>query len=471
MIKLTQSFSRRDVLRRGAAAVCGLALGPAAVTRLAYANAPGANERINVGVIGTGVRGKYLIGNLPESARVTAICDCATSRMVDTLEPKTPFAEVLGPFRDTAASHCATYQDYRRMIDGEDLDAVIIATPDHHHVSAALLALDAGLDVYVEKPLSLTIREGRLLADAVARTGRVLQVGSQQRTMEINRFACEFVRDGGLGQISRVDLPNYPGPFAAPDFPEEEVPRGFDWDLFLGPAPMRPYNKKLWVKDVFKVDGLMWRAWDLYRDYSGHLMTNWGGHNADMVQYALGVDDTGPVKVEPITTVGEDDLQRDWKRKWHKKTPPPSGAFLADRRFRPIRLTYASGIELNLLPDVKTATFYGEQGRMAISRNRFVCRPADLVTDGPDESIARQWAGAGFVARPHLQNWLDCIASGKTPNAPVEVGHRTATVCHLVNIARELDRSLQWNPAAEHFVDDQAANELIDRPRRNGFQL
>lgn len=437
-------------------------------------------DRIRVGVIGTGVRGKYLIGNLPESARVTALCDCATSQMAGTLKPKKEFAEVLAGFRDHQAAHCTTYQDYRQLLDKEKLDAVIIATPDHHHVQAALLALQAGLDVYLEKPVSVTIREGRVLADMVHKTGRVLQVGSQQRTMQVNRIACEFIRDGGLGKVTRVDCPNYPGPLSDSDFPAETIPDDLDWDLFVGPTPMRPYNRKLWIKDDFKVGDLLWRGWDLFRDYSGHLMTNWGAHNIDMVQYALGMDESGPVRIRPLDEAtardrmldtSESALERDWKKKWRKKTPHPGTTFQTAARFRPVTMEYANGTVLNFLPDVNTATFYGERGTMTISRNKFVTTPTGLVTDRPDDSHAVRWDGSGHVARPHLQNWLDCIRSRKTPNASIEIGQRSVTVCHLANLVRELDRPLIWNPAKEQFHNDEAANKLLTRPRRSGFQL
>lgn len=460
-------ISRRKMLIAGS--VAGVSLTARSWTSLVRGDLP--SDRIRVGVIGTGVRGKYLIGNLPQSARVEAICDCATSRMDETRKPKAEFKEVLARFAAEQARHCSTHHDYRQMLDEVELDAVIIATPDHHHVQAAMLALQAGLDVYLEKPLSLTIREGRLLAEAVKATGRVLQVGSQQRTMEVNRFACEFIRDGGLGNIRRVDVPNYPGPISMPDFPEQPIPNGLHWDLFLGAAPVRPHHRKLWVKDEFKVGDLMWRGWDLFRDYSGHLMTNWGGHNIDMVQYALGMDDTGPIRVDLLSDVSEAALKRDWQKKWHKKTPKPAGAFTENSRFAAIRMTYANGIEMNFVPDVDTATFYGERGRMTIGRNKFKCDPLDLIKDVPQESGKERWDGSGHVARPHLQNWLDCIRSRSTPNAPVEVGHRSATVCHLANITRELGRTLQWNPERERFASDAEANKLLDRPRRGGFEL
>ena len=460
----TDKITRRDVLKQGTFALGSLSAG--AFTRYeARANPVGANDRVRVGVIGIGARGKYLIGNLPDSVQVTAICDCATSRMVSALKPTGTFLSVLQRFRDTDAAHCATYQDYRRMLDREKLDAVIIATPDHHHTLAAMLALQAGLDVYLEKPLTVSIREGRRLADMVKKTGRVLQVGSQQRTMEMNRFACEFIRDGGLGKVSRVELPNYPGPIREPHLSTAPIPDGVDWNLFLGPTPWRGHHRKLWVKDEFKVGNLLWRGWDLYRNYSGHMMTNWGAHNVDMVQYALGRDDSGPVE---IRAKQPDAVQPIWEM-WKHKTPPPTATDV--RRFWPVMMQYVDNVEVHFTNGQDFIRFYGERGVMMVSRNRFRTDPPDLVTNGPDPSVAEKWRGKGYVARPHLENWLECIRTRGVPNAPVEVGHRTVTICHMANIARELHRPLHWNPTKEHFVDDDEANKLLDRPRRSGFEL
>ena len=451
--------------RQFAAQIGGGAAGLTAMAWASVIRGASANDTLRVGVIGTGVRGKFLIGNLPESARVVAICDCAESRLGGTLEPQRQFKSVLKRFRETDARRCARYQDYRQMLDRERLDAVIIATPDHHHTLAAMLALQAGLDVYLEKPLTVSIVEGRLLADMVKKTGRVLQVGSQQRTMETNRFACEFIRDGGLGKISKVQLPNYPGPIAGPGFPGEPMPQGLDWDLFVGPTPMRPHNRKLWVKDAFKVGDLLWRGWDLFRDYSGHIMTNWGAHSIDMMQYALGKDDTGPVRIEVVKPDSVEVIYKDWAH----KTPKPTSN--GERRFWAVRMWYADGVEVYFTGKNTAARFCGERGTMKIRRNYFEVDPPELITDGPDPRIAEQWKGGGHVARPHLRNWLDCVRTRKTPNAPVEVGHRTVTICHLANIARELNRELSWNPDKERFEGDLVANELLTRPRREGFQL
>ena len=429
-----------------------------------------ANNIVRIGVIGTGVRGKYLIGNLPPSVTVGAICDCASLRIASAMEPKGEFAKVLAHFTQADAAKCATFQDYRRLLDRarakDKLDAVIIATPDHHHAQAAILALQAGLDVYLEKPLTVTIREGRLLADAVKRTGRVLQVGSQQRTMEVNRFACEFIRNGGLGKISKVALPCYPGPLPVPALDEEPAFGGIDFDLFCGPASLRPHHRNLWMKEDFKVGNLLWRGWDLFRDYSGHLMTNWGAHSVDMVQLALGRDNTGPVEVLATPPESVAELAKLWK----DKSPGPIGN-ASDRRFWPVIMKYSDGIELQFSHDPDFIIFHGERGRLKMRRNYFETDPPDLISNRPDATIAEKWKGSGHIARPHLENWLDAIRTGAKLNAPVEVGHRTVTVCHLANIARELNRPLNWDPKRERFVADPQADTLLDRPRRAGFVL
>ena len=420
---------------------------------LGRSGVPGANDRIKIGVIGIGIRGKCLIGNVPAEGRIAAICDCCVPRMEFALSKETSsrFARPLARFRERDAESCATFQDYRKMLDRAKLDAVIIATCDHHHILAAVLACQAGLDVYLEKPLSLTVREGRVLADAVKKHKRVLQVGSQQRTMEMNRFGCDFIRNGGIGKVSLVQLPNYPGPMRFAGMPGETVPAGLDWDLFCGPTPLRPYNRRLWIKDEFKIDGRLWRGWDLWRSYSGHLTTNWGAHSVDMVQLALGMDHTGPVEVRPLTD-----------------------GHTGEMRFCPVAMRYANGIEFRLdvpLGRQNNWLFCGERGKLIMHRNNFRTDPPDLVKDPPGPEVVKIWRGPSQVARPHIQNWLQCVRSRATPNAPVEAGHRTATLCHLVNIARELRRNLHWDPQRETFPGDDEANALLDRPRRKGFEL
>ena len=432
---------------------------------------PGANERIRVAVVGMGRRGQNLIGNLPPTARVTAVCDCAQSRLAGAYAPKGKFIPILAPWLASEDSRsCKKYQDVRRLIDREKLDAVMVSTPDHNHAFVAMLAMQAGLDIYLEKPLTLTIAEGRALVKAVKRSGRVLQVGSQNRTMEMNQFACKFVREGGLGTVSHVNLPNYAGPMRHRNFETETVPAGLDWNLFSGPRPLRPYNRRLWVKDEFKVGELLWRGWDLWRDYSGHLMTNWGAHPLDMVQHALGRDESGPVEVLPERP---DDVEP-LANVYAAATPLSPGLGRGgddDQRFWPLTMRYDDGIEIRFRPTAQWWEFHGERGTLFMRRNQYRTDPPDIAQDGPDPEVAEKWKGFGHVARPHIENWLHCIKTRKTPNAPVEVGHRSNSICLLGNIARELARTLRWNPSKERFVDDKEADGLLDRPRRDGFEL
>ncbi len=227
---------------------------------LGFAGTPGANEQVVVGVIGVGVRGKQLIRNikhLPGKGRVAAICDCDARKIAETVQ------------EHRADWKC--YEDYRRLIEQQDLDGVMICTPHHQHVLPAMLACQAGLDVYVEKPLSNYVNEGRALVKAARKYGRVVQTGSQQRTMEMNRFACELVRDGGIGKVKVVEAVCFGGPMLYPKegLSEEPIPAGFNWDLFQGPAPVHPYNRLLaahWSENL----GGCWTNW---RDYSARERT------------------------------------------------------------------------------------------------------------------------------------------------------------------------------------------------------
>jgi hypothetical protein len=253
------------------------------------------------------------------------------------------------------------------------------------------------------------------------------------------------------------------------DLPVEPVPASLDWELFCGPAPLRPYNRKLWVKDAFREGFLLWRGWDLFEDYSGHLMTNWGAHSIDMIQFALGKDHTGPTSIE----LRKGDMDAFVDDRWHDKTPP-LGALRSNRidrlRFCPLVMTYADGVEIHFKPGIKQTVFHGERGKLFLSRNDYHTQPVGLLPP-PDPAAQAVWSGNGHVARPHLQNWLDAIESRGELLAPLEVGHRTATICHLANLARRLDRPLRWDPDRETFVGDDTATGQLQRPRRSGFEL
>lgn len=421
MTPTRRSTRRRFVaqtLRIGAAAAAIPAVVPSSV--LGLAEQPPPSEQIVIGVIGTGGRARQLIDHLPSAGRIVAVSDCYIRRMAETLQEK--------------KQQWRTYQDYRSLLDREKLDAAIIATPDHTRTLAAVRAVLAGLDIYAEKPLTLTIAEGRTLVRHVRRAKRVFQVGSQQRSMELNRFACELVRSGEIGRVKLVQGVCYPGPKRYVGLPEEPVPEGDDWDAWQGQTSAKPFNNALQFG---------WMAW---RDYSGGEMTNWGAHGCDQVQWALGASETGPIELWPITA-------------------GPNGK---------VGMRYANGVEVRYELErgpMGGAVFTGEQCKIEINRNKFTTNPPDFVKNPPPAEKAEVWEGPGWIARPHLQNWLDCIKTRSRPNADVEIGHRSVSVCHLANIVREVGRKLQWDPQNERFVADDEANRLVERTPRKGYEL
>ena len=413
----SSTLSRRQVLK----STIGLSI-PCIVPSgvIGAAGRVGANDRLAIGFIGTGSRARQLMDHMPEVGRIVAISDCYKQRLVETL-------------REKKASWNA-YQYYQEMFDKERLDAVVVVTPDHGRALPCIHACQAGLDVYAEKPLTLTIREGRAIVDAARNNKRVFQVGSQQRTMEMNRFACELVRSGGIGKIKRVQGICYTGPRDYQGLPEQPIPDGDDWNVWQGPAPARPFHRDLQF------------AWMRWRAYSGGEMTNWGAHGVDQIQWALGKSHTGPVEIWPVS-------------------PGPNGA---------VSMRYADGVQVDY--ELKQGpmgggVFTGTHAKIEINRNKFTTNPRDFVKDPPDPAVAQPWEGPGWIARPHLQNWIDCIRTREQPNADVEIGHRSVSVCHLANIARQIGRPLRWDPAREVFPNDAEANSYLDRPRREGWEL
>ncbi|MBN2476155.1 MAG: Gfo/Idh/MocA family oxidoreductase [Pirellulales bacterium] len=416
-----EKHSRRRFLKRSTAAAAGMAapwILPSGVP--AAPGRPGPNDRVVIGFIGTGGRARQLMDHVPEDGRIVAICDCYRQRTVDTLNEK--------------KTDWKTYQYHRKMLDEENLDAVVVATPDHARVLPCIHACQAGLDVYAEKPLTLTIAEGRVLVNAVRKHQRVFQVGSQQRTMEMNRFACELVRSGGIGKLKAVLGVNYPGPRQYTGLPEQPIPEGDDWDVWQSQTEARPFNANLQF------------GWMQWRCYSGGEMTNWGAHGCDQIQWALGASHTGPVEIWPTS-------------------PGPNGG---------VRMRYANDVvvryELAGGP-AGGGVFVGEDCKIEINRNKFTTNPPDFVKDPPDGATAQPWEGPGWIARPHIQNWLDCIKTREKPNADVEIGHRSISICHLANIARQVGRKLAWDPDKEIFPGDDEANCYLDRPKRKGYEL
>jgi predicted dehydrogenase len=416
-------MNRRQLLRSSAAAAIAL---PAIVPGRVFAapGRPGANDRIRLGFIGLGGRAKWILtGEALPGAQVVAAADCYLPRCHEAAK-SVPGAETW-----------AKYQDYRKILEKEKLDAVFVETTTHARVLACLHVLQAGCDVYAEKPLSLTIAEGRVLADAVQKYDRVLQTGSQQRSMPINQYASKLVREGAIGKVHTVITFNFlPGMGWTPRAPQP-IPEGLDWDMWCNQTELRPYNSELQF------------GWSKYIDYDtggqSWGVTGWGTHSLDQVQCALGTDTTGPVEIWP-----EEDG-------------------LSSR----VTARYASGTLLKLegkkrgMEDLG-AIFVGDHGKIEIKRGSFTADPAELLKGAPPET--KQGRGESIA---HIRNFFDCIRTRNRPNADVETGHRATSLCHLVNICRIMGRKLYWDPQGETFVGDDQANLLLSRPRRKGYEL
>jgi len=342
-------------------------------------------------------------------------------------------------------------QDFRRLLERRDVDAIITATPDHWRAYVVVAACQAGKDVYAEKPISLTIREGRLMVQAARHYRRVVQVGSQQRSMWVDVEACKFLRNGGLGALRKVLYMNYPSPWECA-LPAQPIPDGLDWDMWCGPTPLVDFHQDLYLPRANP-------GWLSFRPYSGGEMTGWGSHGFDMVQLALGMDASGPVEI------------------WTEGPPFAPPTYVApEKKDRGDQLCsqlkvffrYANGVVLEPGTDPKPpgfgAIFIGEKGTFRLDRGRCESDPEDLAID----LMSRR---PRDFNDDHLRNWLDCVRSRQPPNADIEIGHRSATVCHLGNIARWTGRRLRWDPVREEFVGDPEANRHLDRPRRKPWTL
>jgi len=395
---------------------------------------PSANERIGIGGIGIGRRGLQLFEEVPSLGRIVAIADVNLPRAEKTAEPHKAVA----------------YQDYRKLLERKDVDAIITATPDHWRAIVCIHACQAGKDVFGEKPMSLTIHEGRKMVEAVRKYGRVFQTGSQQRSMAANRLGCELVRNGRIGKIHTVIAANYPSPWECA-LPGQPVPAGLDWDMWCGPTEPVPYHIDLYTPRANP-------GWISFRPYSGGEMTGWGAHGLDQIQWALGTDDTGPVE---IWTEGE-------KFSPPTYTQPESRARGEKICSQPkVFFKYASGVVVKFDNGPPGgAVFIGDKGRITIDRAKFSVEPKELGEPPYDDFKVRL-----YVSNNHMLNWLECIKTRQKPVADVEIGHRSTTLCHLGNIARWTGRPLKWDPVKEQFVGDEDANTYLDRPRRKPYVL
>jgi len=392
----------------------------------------GPNDRITLGFIGTGTQGRGLLQNFlnHSDAQVVAVCDVDTTRREYHRKIVEEFYSIK---KDTEFKGCAEYKEFPDVIARPDIDAVVIAVPDHWHAYIAIAACNAGKDVYCEKPLSLTIHEARAMVNATRKTNRVFQTGSMQRSSSEFRKACELVRNGRLGKIKQVIVDV--GPPSVPcDLPEEAMEPGLIWDLWPGPAPLRPYNSVLSPRGVHK----HFPNWRNYREYSGGMMTDWGAHHFDIAQWGLGMDDSGPVEI----------------------IPPED-----PKATKGLRYLYANGVEV-LHGDSGGVLFVGTEGKILVNRGKFEATPSALGEAPLDDKAIRL-----YKSNNHLKDFLDCMRSRKKPICDVEIGCRSVTVCHLGNLAYWNHRRLKWDPVKERFIGDEEANQWLDRPKRGSWKV
>jgi predicted dehydrogenase len=417
--------TRRQFLAQSASAAAVFAA-PLIIPRSAF----GANERIVTGHIGVGGQGTSNLNAFLKLVTPAAVCD------VDKLRLATAAKRI----EDQTQIRCETISDYRKLLDRRDIDAVVISTPDHWHALTTIHACQAGKDVYVEKPLSLTIIEGRKMVEAARTHQRIVQTGSQQRSNNRFRLACELVRNGRLGKLQRVLVGIPAVNFSGPPVADSDPPPELDYDFWLGPAPQRPYN----VKRVHYNFRFFW-------DYSGGQMTNFGAHDIDIAQWGLGMDDSGPIATDGTATFHPE--------KWYEVT-------------QSCRITHTYGSDVILIvgqgqkdiPD--GVTFIGSEGSIFVDRGKINSDPEEIVKQPFQEGALRL-----YDSKHHHQNFLDCVKNRKLPICDVEIGHRSATVCHLGNIAVRLGRKIQWDPATEMIVGDKDAATWVSRPYRAPWKL
>ena len=424
-------IGRRRFLK--AAAGTTLAAGAAAGGYL------GTQQRVPLAVIGTGLRGSMLAKTITRRfyrsyGDIVAVCD------VDRLRAEA--------FRQKYCQHADLYEDHRRVLQRDDVRAVLIATPDHWHAAIAIEALRAGKAVYCEKPMTLTINEGRQLVRAVQETNGLLLGGTQQRSDWRFQRACELVHNGRLGKLKRVTVQLHENPKGGP-FPQQRVPAGLNWDRWLGQAPSVPFCPER-CRDTF-------RYW---YEYGGGEITEWGAHHVDIAHWAMGMDDSGPLEID-----GEGTL------------PAVDNGFNVPQRFD-IEMLYPGDVRLKIVSSKRKGILIeGERGRIFVNRAVLDGKPVEQLQQNPLPSDAvrlghgnRYWR-FGSAKNVHLQHFLDCVLTGRTPICDVASQHRSVSACHLANLCLRLGRKLRWDADAQRFHDDDEANSMLARTRRDDYQL
>jgi predicted dehydrogenase len=430
------SVSRRDVLKSAVAIAASTSL-PRWFVEESIAGQPQRprSGRPRIALIGCGGRGRGDAKAAAQFGEIAAVCDVDDQRIGE--------AKKLWP-------NAASYRDFRRVIDGQDIDVVICGTVDHWHTLIAIAAMRAGKDVYCEKPLTLTIDEGKHLVEVAKKTRRILQTGSQQRSDARFRLACELVRNGRIGKLTQIDVFLPMGRREGP-FMSATVPDGFDWDMWMGSTPNVEY-----IPERTHVTFRYW--WE----YSGGTLTDWGAHHNDIALWGLNLEHSGPTSVKATPLVD--------------MIP---GGYTASSQYE-VKYTYANGVVHNCRSTTANGwngivfdpngqqngvKFIGKDGWVWVTRKEIEASNPEILVE-PFPSNAKRLP----VSNDHMANFFECVQSREEPIANAATGHRSVSVCHLGVIALRLGRELQWDPQAEAFVDDSEANGWLAREMRSPWK-
>lgn len=433
MIESQKSINRRDFLKTGAVLSTFFIVPRAVLGGNGYLSP---SDKLNFGFIGTGKQSGGLIRNFINTGQVniSAVSDVYQVKMEHAIGSIKKLHEANGG--KATADLVKGYKDFRELLNRKDIDAVIIASPDHWHASMSVKAAEAGKDIYCEKPLALTVQEGRAMVNAARKHNRILQTGSMQRSAKEFTKAVQLVRSGAIGEIKKVYV-SVGGPPKRWDLQPETTPAGLDWDLWMGPNTIsRPFSHRL----APAMDASFWPDWRSYDEFGGGMMTDWGAHMFDIAQWGLDMDHSGPVEV----------------------------IYPGADREEGLVYRYANGIEVIHRPEQGSnhCHFIGSEGEIKVARGKLETTPVSL-----GDKTFQEGQSNVYVSTNHYIDFLNSIKSRKKPICDVEIGHRTASMCTIGNISYRLKRSLKWNPEKEDFVKDKEASKLLSRPMKKEWKV
>ena len=421
-------MKRRTFIKKTAASASVFSIVPSHVLGFSGTSP---NDKIQLGFIGLGKQGQGLMRNFLnyDQAVVMAASDVDSEKLTffeDMMKKQLNKSE-------KPLHNLMNFTSYRALLERKDIDAVVIATPDHWHAQMVVDAAKMGKDIYCEKPLSSSVAEGRAMVDATRKYERVFQTGSMQRSWDRFRHAVELIRNGYIGDITNVKVA-IGEPYKFCDLPSQSMPENIDWNAWIGPAPYRGYHRDL----ACPLDDKRWGQWRDYKPFGGGMVTDWGAHMFDIVQWALDMDDSGPILFEPPK----------------------------DRSDFGLTYTYESGIKVEHTKwgeGNNEIRFIGTEGRLEVSRSYLKTFPNEDLATTP---LKRRDKNRVYKSENHLVDWLNAIRDRSMPICDVEIGHRTASICNIANIAYDLERPLKWDPKSETFENDRSASMLLDRTYR-----